>query len=156
VYLLKPGIKENPALRWALPDRIFYGHGACHILAGMYLERFPEAGYHALWLKPKEGFSGNHIFVTNGKVAFDYHGYSVLERLLLHHKKAWASRFTGWDTDIALVDFNLLNTTELNSRNMRGPDQYLGNVLKRTSRYLDKVDHGRQKQRVMELLRTSA
>jgi hypothetical protein len=30
---LKGGIKRNPERRWALPDRIFFGFGACHILA---------------------------------------------------------------------------------------------------------------------------
>src|SRR5204863_8719252 len=34
MYVLKHGIKKNPEKRWALPDRIFFGHGACAILAG--------------------------------------------------------------------------------------------------------------------------
>jgi hypothetical protein len=45
MYILKPGIKRDPERRWALPDRIFFGHGACHILAGVYLENPPLRGF---------------------------------------------------------------------------------------------------------------
>ncbi|MBX2869557.1 MAG: hypothetical protein KTR18_12820 [Acidiferrobacterales bacterium] len=156
MYVLKPGIKKHPDLRWALPDRIFYGHGACHILAGVFLQRYPESRYWAIWIKPRENYHGNHIFVTNGKIAFDYHGYSVLERLLIHHKKCWSSRFTGWSADIMRVDFPLLDTAELNSRNMRGPNQYFGDVIDRTNRYLDRVDHERQKAQASALFYSSS
>jgi hypothetical protein len=152
MYVLKPGIKQDPSRRWALPDRIFYGHGACHILAGVFLERYPELDFRAVWVKPREQFRGSHIFVSNGKIAFDYHGYAVFERLLKHHKKGWESRCKGWGADIIRVDFSLLDTTELNARNMRGTNQYFGDVIDRTHRYLDRVDHERSKELVMTLL----
>jgi len=152
MYVLKPGIKHNPSQYWALPDRIFYGHGACHILAGVYLERYPPADFRALWIKPWEPFSGNHVFVTDGQIAFDFHGYSLLDRLLNHHKKVWTSQFTGWGAEIERVDFQLLDTGDLNSRNMRGPNQYFGNVIDRTHRYLDKVDHKRTKKQAIALV----
>lgn len=152
MYFLKPGIKQDAARRWALPDRIFYGHGACHILAGTYLEIYPDSGFYAVWVKPWEGFHGNHIFVTDGQIAFDYHGYSVRARLLIHHEKAWSSRFDGWGADTIPVDFPLLNTAELNARNMRGPDQYYGDAVERTQRYLKRVDHERHKEKARALL----
>ncbi|MCT7377156.1 hypothetical protein [Chelativorans salis] len=46
-----------------LPDRVFFGHGACI---------FSRA--HSI---PSDGFAGNHIYVTDGEIAFDYHGYSA-------------------------------------------------------------------------------
>ena len=152
MYTLKPGIKQDAVRRWSLPDRIFYGHGACHILAGVFLGRFHKTGWSAVWVKPWKGFRGSHVFATNGKIAFDYHGYSVQDRLLKHHKKAYASRYAGWKTDIIRVDFSLLDTNELNSRNMRGPDQYFGDAIERTSRYLDRIDHERQKEKAIALL----
>jgi len=130
MYTLKPGIKQNAVRRWSLPDRIFYGHGACHILAGVFLERFHKTGWSAVWVKPWKGFRGSHV----------------------HHKKAYASRYAGWKTDIIRVDFSLLDTNELNSRNMRGPDQYFGDAIERTSRYLDRIDHERQKEKAIALL----
>ena len=152
MYVLNPRIKQDAQRRWALPDRIFYGHGACHILAGLYLQEFPNSGFEAVWVKPWEGFSGNHIFVTNGQIAFDYYGYSLLDRLVLHHKRVWTSRFEGWGADQVAVEFSLLDTEALNARNMRGPDQYYGDAMERTQRYLDRVDHNRLKAKVKILL----
>lgn len=41
LYTLKPGIKKDPVRRWALPDRVFFGNGACAILAGVFLSEDP-------------------------------------------------------------------------------------------------------------------
>jgi len=88
MYVLKHGIKRNPERRWALPDRIFFGYGACHILAGVFLKHRPLKGFHAERIIPAESFAGNHIYVTNGVIAFDYHSYSGRDRLLDHHRRA--------------------------------------------------------------------
>ncbi len=40
MYLLRPGIKENPVRRWNLPDRVFFAAGACHILAHKGVKSF--------------------------------------------------------------------------------------------------------------------
>ena len=39
------------------------------------------------------------------------------------------------------VDFDLLDTQALNLRNMRGPNQYHGDVLARANAYLARIDH---------------
>jgi len=147
VYQLKPGIKEDPGRQWALPDRIFFGYGACHILAGVFLKWNRDPTWIALWIKPKEGFRGNHIIVTDGNIAFDYHGYSRLNRLLRHHKKTWIEHAGDWRAEILRVDFSLLDTMALNARNMRGPDQYYGDAVKRSHRFIDRFDHDRLKKR---------
>ncbi|MBN9219085.1 MAG: hypothetical protein J0I79_14120 [Mesorhizobium sp.] len=141
MYILKHGIKKNPERRWALPDRIFFGHGACAILAGTFLRHAPLEGFHAERILPAEGFAGNHIYVTDGLIAFDYHGYSGRERLLLHHEKGWAGHSAGWHCTIEKVDFDLLDTTELNRRKMLGPDQYLHDPIPRACRFLERVNH---------------
>ena len=66
MYRLRPGIKKHPEKRWALPDRVFFACGACHILAYAFLRRFPDRGFRALWIRPAQGFTGNHIIVANG------------------------------------------------------------------------------------------
>lgn len=152
MYILKPGVKQDPQRRWQLPDRIFFAHGACHILAGVFLQRFPDALFKAIWVKPIEGYYGSHIFVTNGSIAFDYHGYSKLERLILHHESGWSRRFPGWSADIVAVNFSLLNTAELNVRNMKGPDEYLGDAIQRSNQYLDRIDHARALEKVTKIL----
>lgn len=96
MYLLRPGIKEDPVRRWALPERVFFAAGACHILAHAFLERFPRAGFSPLWIRPRPGFTGNHVFVTNGDLAFDYHGYLPTSRLVQHYTKRAERRFPNW------------------------------------------------------------
>ncbi|WP_110750455.1 hypothetical protein [Phyllobacterium leguminum] len=142
MYQLQPGIKKDPIRRWALPDRIFFGNGACAILAGVFLREAPLCGFHAERIIPGEGFGGNHIYVTDGVVAFDYHGYSLRSRLLLHHTMGWANRYTeGWNCLLERVSFDLLDTRDLNNNKMLGPDQYLHDPIARAQRFLDRVDH---------------
>jgi len=141
MYRLKPGIKQNPEKRWNLPDRIFFGHGACHILAGVFLERLPLPGFYAERIIPDDSFAGNHIYVTNGSIAFDHHGYSARARLVEHHWRGWSARYDGWDARINRVDFSLLDTAALNSRKMLGPDQYFGDPVERAERFISRVNH---------------
>ncbi|MBO6639914.1 MAG: hypothetical protein JJ920_18890 [Roseitalea sp.] len=141
MYVLKHGIKHDPERRWNLPDRIFFGHGACHILAGMYLRLEPLPGFHAEKITPEDGFSGNHVYVTNGRIAFDYHGYSSRSRLLAHHWKGWSGRCPGWNASVEPVDYDLLDKVALNDRKMLGPDQYWGDPMPRAKRFIDQRDH---------------
>jgi len=142
MYVLKPGIKADPHRRWSLPDRIFFGYGACHILAGVFLDRPPLPGFHAERVIPAEGFpGGNHVYVTDGVIAFDYHGYSGRDRLLEHHKRVWSTQYDGWLGAIERVNFDLLSTVDLNMRQMRGPDQYLHDAIPRARRFIAQRDH---------------
>lgn len=142
MYVLKPGVKADPKRRWALPDRIFFGHGACHILAGIFLETSPLPGFHAERIIPGDGFAGNHIYVTDGLIAFDFHGYSSRLRLLHHHTSGWANRYAiGWNCRLESVEFGLLDTVDLNQRKMLGPEQYGGDVTSRARTFLSRVDH---------------
>jgi hypothetical protein len=139
MYVLKPGIKKHPEKRWALPDRIFFGRGACAILAGVFLESPPSqlpGSFFAERIVPSEGFAGNHVYVTDGVLAFDYRGYCCRDRLLAHHRKGWVRHSPGWDCRIEAVDFDLLDTTALNARRMLGPDQYLHDPMPRARRFI--------------------
>jgi hypothetical protein len=136
MYVAKPGIKSDPERRWALPDRIFFGYGACHILAGTYLAEPPLPGFYAERIIPDGDGPGNHVYVTDSVLAFDYHGYSVRNRLLDHHGRVWASQYEGWSCVVEPVAFCLLSTRDLNARKMRGPDQYWRDVLPRARRFI--------------------
>ncbi|MFD2262833.1 hypothetical protein ACFSM5_08035 [Lacibacterium aquatile] len=141
MYILKPGIKKDHPRRWALPDRIFFGYGACHILAGVYLRDPPLPGFYAERIIPAEGFAGGHAYVTDGCIAFDYHGYSLRNRLLAHHARGWSARYPGWDCAIERVSFDLLDTAELNQRKMLGPNQYLRDASTRAMAFIARVLH---------------
>src|SRR5262245_16591989 len=61
MYIVDPGVKQDPVRRWSLPDRVFFACGACHILAYAFLKAYPRSGFAPVWIKPTQGFTGNHI-----------------------------------------------------------------------------------------------
>ena len=122
--VLGPGIKKDPERRWALPDRISFGYGACHILAGVYLDDPPLPGIFAERVIPRDDRPGGHASVTEGTIAFDHHGHASRDRLPAHHERGWRSRYDGWRCDVVPVDFRLLDTIALNARRMRGPGRH--------------------------------
>lgn len=143
MYFCQTEMKTDPARRWALRDRAFFGYGACHILAGVYLRKPPVAGLHAERIIPADGRPGNHIFVTDGIVAFDFHGYVPRARLLRHHARVWSHGYAGWACRVERVTFDLLDTRDLNARKMRGPDQFLHDPVPRAQAFLRRFDHRR-------------
>ncbi|WP_299610807.1 hypothetical protein [uncultured Tateyamaria sp.] len=136
MYWPIPGIKNHAERRWNQPDRIFFGFGACHILAGVFLEDPPIGGFFGEWIVPDDGFTGTHMFVTNGEIAFDFHGYSARDRLLARYWRGHRSRYLGWGAKVVKIDFPLLHTAELNARKHLGPDQYFGDPIPRAQRFI--------------------
>ena len=71
-------------------------------MAGEFLELQPLLNYYAEHFVPKEPFSIDRNYVTNGTVSFDFHGYSVRGKLISHHYgggladiEAGTVKFTG-------------------------------------------------------------
>src|ERR1044072_7468798 len=91
--------RSDLARKWALPDRVFFACGACHILAYTLMRRFPEHGFRAIWIKPRAGFTGNHIVAVSANEAFDYHGPSDWSRLLAHTRRKAQRWWPGWDAE---------------------------------------------------------
>ena len=141
--LLRPGIKEDPLRRWNLPDRVFFAAGACHILAHAFLERFIASGFGPIWVRPRDGLTGNHLFVTNGDLAFDYHGYVPRGRLVAHYTRLARRLFPGWEADLVPVNTSLVNRAEAKTIGMdiREPAQFLHDARPRARRFLDRFDH---------------
>ena len=140
MFILKLGIKEDPIKRWNLPDRTFFACGACHILAHAFLEKFPEMGFLPFWIKPMPGFTGNHVFVSDGQILFDYHGYSSIEIFLAHYFSKARRFFPGWDAELIPVTTSLISREDSKKIGMdiREPEQYLYNALPRAHKYLNK------------------
>ena len=88
--------KQDPVKRWNLPNRIFFAAGACHILAYTFLMTYPEHNFQAYWIKPGAGMSGNHIFVSNGRLAFDYDGLKLLPEFLAAVEESMKSHYENW------------------------------------------------------------
>ncbi|GAB2177968.1 hypothetical protein [Dongia sp. agr-C8] len=142
MYRLRPGIKKNPEKRWALPDRVFFACGACHILAYAFLRRFPDRGFRALWIKPAAGFTGNHIIaIDEGGLAFDYHGWSRFDRLMAHMQAKACRWWPGWNSTLIELPAEVL-ISEARSRTyaglwLREPLQFLHDAMPRAERFID-------------------
>ena len=96
MFFPKINVKIDPVRRWHRPDRHFFANGACQVLAFAFLERYPDLEFRARWIKPAAGFSGNHIYVTDGINAFDYHGLTTEQRLLALAFRRGRRFFPGW------------------------------------------------------------
>src|SRR4051812_29927949 len=108
MYVVGDGVKQDPVRRWSLPDRVFFACGACHILAYAFLKAYPGSGFAPLWIKPSEGFTGNHIVVVRDDLAFDYHGFSGWSHLL-GHMEAKANRWwPGWSGALISIPMDVL------------------------------------------------
>jgi hypothetical protein len=140
MFYPKRNVKRIPELQWALPDRIFFACGACHILAYAFLERFPGCGFRPIWMKPGPGFTGNHVVATDGDMAFDFHGYSRWNKLLSHARRKNDRRMPGWNCMLIELPPDVL-ISEAKSKTydglwLRGPEQYLHDALPRARSFL--------------------
>jgi hypothetical protein len=140
MYILAPGVKQDPIRHWSLPDRVFFASGACHILACAFLKVYPRSRFTPIWIKPKRGFTGNHIVVVLDDTAFDYHGFSTWSRLL-KHTEAKANRWwPGWAAQLIPLPMDVL-ISEPRSREYEGlwlrePQQFLQDAMPRAERFL--------------------
>lgn len=142
MFLLKHSVKRKPELQWALGDRQFFACGACHILAYAFLERYARAGFGAVWIKPAPGHIGNHVIATDGKLAFDYHGFSAWPHLLSHTVRKAERLIPGWSHTLVPLPHDVL-ISEAKSKTidglwLRGPEQFLHDALPRARAYLDR------------------
>jgi len=140
MYIVDQAIKNDPARRWALPDRVFFACGACHILAYAFLERYPAAGFKPIWIKPAAEYIGNHIIVSDGEAAFDYHGYSGLPTLIAHTRAKAGRWWPGWSADMIELPAEVL-VSEAKSRRydglwLREPRQFLHDALPRARAFV--------------------
>lgn len=132
--------KSNQAMRWALPDRVFFACGACHILAHAFLERHGDRDTQVLWLKPAAGFIGNHIVIDGTSWVFDYHGYSDRALFLRHTFRTARQWWPGWQATLVPLPRDVL-ISEAKSRAydglwLREPTQFLHDALPRAWGYL--------------------
>ncbi|MBR0668859.1 hypothetical protein GXW71_31205 [Roseomonas hellenica] len=142
MYRIDEAKKRDPAQRWALPDRVFFACGACHILAWAFLDCYRHADFRAFWLKPDAGFSGNHIVVTDGTRIFDYHGYTHRDRFLAHSVAKARRWWPGWQATLVSLPPDVL-ISEAKSRTydrlwLREPGQFLHDALPRARAFLNR------------------
>jgi len=136
------GAKREPIKNWALPEKVFFACGACHVLAYAFLKRYPDSGFAPIWIRPARGYTGNHIVVVRDNLAFDYHGYSDWRALFDHLKQRAQQRWPGWNADLIDLPEQVL-ISELESKKydglcLREPTQFLFNALPRAHKFLER------------------
>jgi hypothetical protein len=136
------GAKRDPVKQWALPDRVFFACGACHILAYAFLETYPDRGFKPVWIRPAEGHTGNHIVVLRNDVVFDYHGYSNWPDYWTHTKRRANQWWADWDADAVDLHQEALvsnaKAREYARLCMKEPADFLFDPLPRARQYLRK------------------
>ena len=127
-------------MRWALPDRVFFACGACHILAYAFLARWARPDLRITWIKPSAGYIGTHIVVDGGYWVFDYHGYSAKARFLDHTWRGAQRRWPGWDATLVDLPADVLISYEksrtFDGLQLREPTQFLYDAMPRAKAYL--------------------
>jgi hypothetical protein len=139
MYVIAREKKFDPALQWSLPDRVFFACGACQVLAFVAMRSYRGVGFQSYWLRPAEGYRGNHVIVSDGEWAFDYHGWSRVRRLLDHTARKAGRWWPGWSCTMIRVEAEVL-VSEPRSKAMglhlREPGQFLFDALPRASAFL--------------------
>lgn len=141
MYRVSGEVKRDPVRRWALPDRVFFACGACHILAHVFISQARQ-DFRPIWIKPLPGYTGNHIVAVCGTQAFDYHGHSHWPELL-RHMKAKANRWwPGWDCELIELPIDVL-ISESKSREydglwLREPRQFLHDARPRAELFIQR------------------
>lgn len=138
---ITPGYsKKNAVMQWALPDRVFFACGACHVLAYAFLERWGQSDMRAMWIKPSLGFIGNHVFIDGGDWVFDYHGYSSKPRFIEHIWRGAQRRWPGWAGSLHQLPPDVLISGEKSQAYdglwLREPGQFLHDAMPRAQAYL--------------------
>ncbi len=134
------GAKRDPIKQWALPERVFFACGACQILAYAFLRAYPESGFTPIWIRPSQGYTGNHIVVVRDRLAFDYHGYSDFRGLLAHTRRKADRWWPGWAAELIELPAEVL-VSESKSRMYDGlwlkePKQFLFDAMPRAEMFL--------------------
>jgi hypothetical protein len=111
------------------------------VLAFAFLKRHRDLEFRARWIKPATGYTGNHIFVTDGDVAFDYHGLTTEDRLLSFAFRRAKRFFPGWSATLVDLPADVLiseaKSREIGGLWLREPKQFLHDALPRPRAFLD-------------------
>ena len=152
-HIRTPGYsKRDPAMRWALPDRVFFACGACHILAHAFLDTHGTDAHEAVWVKPPAGLAANHIVVRPRHLSgvpyptdwvFDYHGYRRAESFLSHLDRRARQRWPDWAAVVVPLPPEVLTSTAEARTfdaglHLREPADFLHDALPRARRFLSR------------------
>jgi hypothetical protein len=135
------GAKRDLVAQWALPDRVFFACGACHILTAAFLKTHARHRFSPIWIRPAGGHHGHHIVaVRDDGLAFDYHGYSDWPLLFAHMTRRARQWSPGWEaTLVPLAEAVLLSGERSRVYDglwLKGPHEFLFDPLPRAHMFI--------------------
>jgi hypothetical protein len=117
--------KADQVLSWSRPDEDFFASGACHVLAAAFLETYPDSGFAAWSISPKDGHRGGHIVVIRDALVFDWAGYSHRDVFLAEYFAAMRCLFPDWDASLQRVGEDPSSRAFCERTGARHPTQFL-------------------------------
>lgn len=88
--------KRDMFKSWARSDQAFFAAGACHILAEVFVQLHQHENFKMIHIKPNQGFTGNHVYASDGEWAFDHNGWTKEKLLLETTERAYKEKYPGW------------------------------------------------------------
>ncbi len=128
--------KRDPFLSWKRTDISFFASGACHILAYLFIELHPKEDYKLIYIKPAEGFSGSHLYVSNGIFAFDFNGWTPEKVLLEETQIAYERIYPGWNFERKIITDSIEDFCQNNFHRL--PYQFANLPWERAYNYINR------------------
>ncbi len=123
---------------WAREDRAFFAAGACHILASLFTDLHQHEGYQMIYIRPSDGFTGNHVYASNGTWAFDHNGWMKESTLLTLTQQAYTQKYPGWSYERIPIEFSMTALEDFCKANMhRLPWQFAYLPWERAYHYIN-------------------
>jgi hypothetical protein len=121
---------------WERPDDDFFRAGACHILAHVFLETYPDAGFRPFLICPVDYGSGFHVFVARETIAFDYQGYSSRSALIHEFEERQMRKTSGWQYELIELPMPVVTTSFCERYQHRNFTEYYADPRPRAQRYV--------------------
>ncbi len=112
VHTRTPEEKQDIFKAWARPDEAFFAAGACHILGHLFFWMHKHEAFRLVHIKPTEGFTGDHMFASDGEWAFDFNGWTKEKELLEAHAAAYQKENPDWSYDKVIYEHGLFDKPE--------------------------------------------
>jgi hypothetical protein len=107
-------------------------------LAAVFLEAHPEENYEVFLIRPDPGFHGGHVFVSDGQIVFDYHGYTEYEAYRSHYFTKIRRFFPLWQGQIIRLDVSPISQSFCRKYSHRLPEQFLHDPRPRAKAYINR------------------
>lgn len=132
-----PEEKRDIFVSWSRSDQAFFASGACHILANLFVQLHQHEGYKMIHIKPAQGFTGNHVYASNGEWAFDHNGWTKEKELLSTTSKAFREKYPNWTYERTVIENSLTSLEDFcKANNHRLPWQYAYLPWERAYKYI--------------------